>query len=60
MKKCKYCISDIDEKAKICPNCRKKQTKSISGKTLLVLFIIFLKLLVYCFKIYYTFIVVKG
>lgn len=44
MKKCKYCISDIDEKAKICPNCRKKQTKSISGKTLLVLFIIFLVL----------------
>ena len=24
-KKCKYCQSDIDKKAKICPNCRKKQ-----------------------------------
>lgn len=25
MKKCKYCKSEIDSKAKICPNCRKKQ-----------------------------------
>lgn len=25
MKKCKYCKSDIDENAKICPNCHKKQ-----------------------------------
>lgn len=25
MKKCKYCQSEIDNKAKICPNCRKKQ-----------------------------------
>lgn len=25
MKKCKYCQSEIDLKAKICPNCRKKQ-----------------------------------
>ncbi len=25
MKKCKYCQSEIDEKAKICPHCRKKQ-----------------------------------
>jgi len=25
MKKCKYCQSDIDPKAKICPNCKKKQ-----------------------------------
>jgi len=24
-KKCKYCQSEIDKKAKICPNCRKKQ-----------------------------------
>ena len=27
MKKCKYCQSEIDSKAKICPNCRKKQSK---------------------------------
>lgn len=25
MKKCKHCQSEIDDKAKICPNCRKKQ-----------------------------------
>lgn len=27
MKKCKYCKTEIDEKAKICPNCKKKQKK---------------------------------
>lgn len=25
MKKCKYCQTEIDNKAKVCPNCRKKQ-----------------------------------
>lgn len=25
MKKCKYCKTEIDKKAKICPNCKKKQ-----------------------------------
>ncbi len=25
MKKCKYCQSDIDEKARICPYCRRGQ-----------------------------------
>jgi hypothetical protein len=25
MKKCKYCKSEIDDKAKICPHCKKKQ-----------------------------------
>lgn len=28
MKKCKYCQSEIDKKAKICPNCRKSQSSS--------------------------------
>ncbi|MBQ6840796.1 MAG: DUF4352 domain-containing protein [Bacilli bacterium] len=26
MKKCKYCQTEIDKKAKICPNCHKKQS----------------------------------
>ena len=26
MKKCKYCQSEIDAKAKVCPNCKKKQS----------------------------------
>ena len=25
MKKCKYCQTEIEKKAKICPHCRKKQ-----------------------------------
>ena len=29
MKKCKYCKSEIDKKAKVCPNCRKTQGSSI-------------------------------
>lgn len=29
VKKCKYCKSDIDEKAKICPNCKKRQGSSL-------------------------------
>ena len=30
-KKCKYCMSDIDIKAKICPNCKKSQTSSVEN-----------------------------
>lgn len=26
MKKCKYCQTEIDQKAKVCPNCKKKQS----------------------------------
>lgn len=43
MKKCKYCQTEIDSKAKVCPNCKRK----ISGmptlvKVLLIIFIIIL------------------
>lgn len=34
MKKCKHCQSEIDDKAKICPNCNKKQGSA--GKTVLI------------------------
>lgn len=34
MKKCKHCQSEIDDKAKICPNCKKKQGGV--GKTILI------------------------
>lgn len=42
MKKCKYCQSEIDEKATICPNCRKTQNISIAriiGGVIIGLFI---------------------
>lgn len=38
MKKCKYCQSEIDKKAKVCPNCRKSQ-KSVLSKILGVIII---------------------
>lgn len=41
MKKCKYCQSEIDDKAKICPNCRKKQ----GGKGIIVVAVIFIIIL---------------
>lgn len=31
MKKCKYCKSEIDEKAKICPICKKEQTNPVKS-----------------------------
>ena len=46
MKKCKYCQSDIDFKAKICPNCRKKQGPHIVKWILLGVFVL---LLISCF-----------
>lgn len=39
-KPCKYCRSDIDSKAKICPVCKKKQ--SSAGKVLFILLMIFI------------------
>lgn len=41
MKKCKYCKSEIDSQAKICPNCRKNQ-KSSAGRIILGIIITFL------------------
>ena len=38
-KPCKYCRSDIDKKAKICPVCKKKQ--SSAGKVVFILLMIF-------------------
>ncbi len=40
MKKCKYCQSEIDVKAKICPHCQKKQSKSKLPIILLVMFVL--------------------
>ena len=38
MKKCKYCKTEIDKKAIICPNCKKKQNNPI--KIIVAIFII--------------------
>lgn len=40
MKKCKYCRSEIDAKAKICPNCKKRIKTSPFVWTITVLFVI--------------------
>ena len=43
MKNCKYCLSEIDKRAKICPVCRKRQKQFRIGVVLFgVLLIIFL------------------
>jgi len=45
MKKCKYCKSDIDDKAKICPNCNKKQKGgcfTVLGTVCVIIFLIIL------------------
>lgn len=39
-KTCKYCKSEIDKKAKICPNCRKKQKGGILGKVLIAVIVL--------------------
>lgn len=43
MKKCKYCQTEIDLKAKICPNCRKPQGAPI-WVVVLIFFLIFVAL----------------
>lgn len=35
-KKCKYCLSDMPSKAKVCPTCRRKQKHTALGITLLI------------------------
>ena len=40
MKKCKYCQTEIDKKAKICPNCHKKQSHVVRWIILGILAII--------------------
>lgn len=40
MKKCKYCKSDIDSKAKVCPNCLKKQGIPKWALIIIIVFII--------------------
>lgn len=40
MKKCKYCQTEIDKKAKICPNCHKKQSHLVRWCVLGVLVVI--------------------
>lgn len=44
MKKCKYCRSEIDDKAKICPICKKRQPAKVGtvGKVLILIPCIFL------------------
>lgn len=43
MKKCKYCQTEIDSKAKICPNCRKKQGMP---KWLIILIIVIILIII--------------
>jgi hypothetical protein len=40
MKKCKYCKSDIDSKAKVCPNCTRKQRGSLGIIIFIVIIVI--------------------
>ena len=42
MKKCKYCQSDVDEKAKICPNCKKKQGNFFKKHPIITVLLVFL------------------
>lgn len=44
MKKCKYCKTEIDAKAKICPNCKKKQGHKVG----LIIFIIAVVIFIIC------------
>lgn len=41
MKKCKYCKSEIEKDAKICPNCKKKQNKIPVWVIIIIVVVIF-------------------
>ena len=45
MKKCKYCQSEIDQKAKVCPKCGKKQGNFFQKHPVLT---VFLALILFC------------
>ena len=47
-KKCKYCMSDIDIDAKVCPICRRNQSNSNNPLLLIPIFII-IGIFLYCF-----------
>lgn len=40
MKKCKYCQSEIDKKAKVCPQCRREQKSFHIGKVLIAVILV--------------------
>ena len=45
MKKCKYCQSEIDEKAKVCPVCKKRlNSGAFAVRIIIGVFIIFIGL----------------
>ena len=46
MKKCKYCMSEIDDKAKICPHCGKRQKRSVIKTILSCIFLLFVVLVI--------------
>lgn len=41
-KKCKHCQSDIPKKAKVCPNCRKKQGGALKWVAIVIIALIFI------------------
>ncbi|MDD4624010.1 MAG: FxLYD domain-containing protein [Bacilli bacterium] len=48
MKKCRYCMTEIDSKAKICPNCKKSQSSNANKliKSLIKIFLVVIMILV--------------
>lgn len=52
MKKCKYCRTEIDKKAKVCPQCGRSQSNKVVKfiVDVLILLIIFIFLIVACSK----------